>query len=215
MTIPLIYGNKMNAILAEALDSKLHDGLTIDQGQYGDYVAMKVEEGWLVGILQYGPGEEDLGFHIEEGGDGIWFSEKDAKDIIVLASDRVSVVGSKTPTSIWEVAHGREFAVPKEIEDLVAELVLVDHSYKNDTCPRFAIQLTKPDAGYVSIWVEHPDPDKRESEDRDNRFAVCYAEAQGDETKEEFATNDVRTAIDKALKLAAKYCNKKAINAGG
>jgi hypothetical protein len=56
----------------------------------------------------------------------------------------------------WADEHGEEYAVPAEI---LAIDGIVDLSWHNDVCPRFAVH----DEGFgPNLWVDHPDPDKRE-----------------------------------------------------
>jgi hypothetical protein len=69
---------------------------------------------------------------------------------------------------LWVVEHGSEYAVPTEIEALVAEGLLEDQSWHNEACPSFAKLGGKL---RLTVWVEHPDPAKREGPGP--RYAVC------------------------------------------
>jgi hypothetical protein len=69
----------------------------------------------------------------------------------------------------WRHEHGSEYAVPEEVLSLVEEGKLFDWSYHNDTCPKFC--TTDPSAAIGekpgrALWVEHPDPERREDEVR-------------------------------------------------
>lgn len=55
---------------------------------------------------------------------------------------------------MWRREFLLEYAVPKEIEDLVARDILKDTSWRLDTSPSFSARLAK---GWIRIWVEHPD----------------------------------------------------------
>lgn len=62
---------------------------------------------------------------------------------------------------LWMREHGKGYAVPPEIEQLVACGVLVDASWHNDTHPHFEAKL-KTDVT-LDIWVDHPNPKEREA----------------------------------------------------
>ena len=77
---------------------------------------------------------------------------------------------------LWQIEHGSEFMVPKEIDQLVDEEILDDVSWKNDTCPRFRIissiitkvleteQADEYEYTYIQLFVDHPDAVQRELE---------------------------------------------------
>jgi len=74
----------------------------------------------------------------------------------------------------WQWEHGAEYAVPDEILNAAD---LADLSWRNDTCPSFGRTVTDPvsgDAHDVRLWVEHPDPEQRESGGLGERFVVNY-----------------------------------------
>jgi len=53
----------------------------------------------------------------------------------------------------------RDYPVPGEIDGLVTSGVIVDTSWGNDICPSF--EMHRHGQG-IRIWVDHPDPKKRE-----------------------------------------------------
>jgi hypothetical protein len=72
----------------------------------------------------------------------------------------------------WRSTHGEHFAVPAEVLDRVASGKLHDVSWGNDAAPRFVSPLTDE----VTIWVGHPDDDKREI---GSRYSVCEMTDEG------------------------------------
>ena len=66
----------------------------------------------------------------------------------------------------WIVAHGAGYKVPSEIASLVEDGLLMDGSYKNDTCPRFFVVTSYDDINenHISLWVEHPESELRDSD---------------------------------------------------
>jgi hypothetical protein len=91
----------------------------------------------------------------------------------------------------WVEEFGPEYDVPKEILDLVGKGLAEDHSWHNDIAPSFGKKVPVPEdkAREILIWVEHPDPAKREYEKR-TRFFV-WDSWQDDA----FDTDDVNEAI--------------------
>lgn len=68
------------------------------------------------------------------------------------------------PGATWKTEFSLNYAVPAEIEDLVSEGVLEDTSWHNDAAPSFRIVESGPDGREDTcyLFVEHPDPTKRE-----------------------------------------------------
>jgi len=72
---------------------------------------------------------------------------------------------------LWRLEHGVGYSVPEQILELVEEGILVDNSYRNDTCPQFEYCR-----GKYRLWVEHPDERKREFECQ--RFSIVDTEEE-------------------------------------
>lgn len=68
----------------------------------------------------------------------------------------------------------REFGVEYDVPDAIRKAEgIEDKSWHNDACPSFGRYLQDGDDTHeVSIWVEHPDPDQRDTGAA--RFAVTY-----------------------------------------
>jgi hypothetical protein len=99
----------------------------------------------------------------------------------------------------WESEHGKEYEVPEEILKLCTEGVARDMSWHNDLCPCFGRLKQTCDSLLACIWVDHPDPAKRENIDK-TRFLVCKYDGDGNESRI-FATDDARAAIQKYRKF--------------
>jgi hypothetical protein len=69
----------------------------------------------------------------------------------------------------WTTEHGAQYEVPEAVLTLVREGLAIDDSWHNDSCPRF-----RNEAREVSFWVEHPDPNRRETDGP--RFLVMFDE---------------------------------------
>lgn len=93
----------------------------------------------------------------------------------------------------WQVEHGTEYAIPAEIDALVDANELHDQSWHNDISPSFGAHSDELD---LRIWVEHPDPAKRES--GGSRFSVLMYDDDGSAFEiEPFYTDDVNEAIER------------------
>jgi len=75
---------------------------------------------------------------------------------------------------MWVREHGRGFQVPEELTQLVMSGQLVDYSYHNDLCPKFAMANSIDEYNDISVCIfsDHPDEGQRECEAP--RFAVSY-----------------------------------------
>lgn len=96
----------------------------------------------------------------------------------------------------WRDEHGEEYAVPSVIETAEG---FVDESWHNDTCPRFAHNVTEKGITYahvVTIWIEHPEIKQREFEEA-VRFIVEYAS--------DFTPNDIRPVFTEADNVAPHH----------
>lgn len=75
-------------------------------------------------------------------------------------------------SALWVHEHGEDYQDPKEVV-----LALRDVSWHNDVCPSFGPvpELVDPcgDVHDLRLWVDHPDPDQRESS-AGHRYAVNY-----------------------------------------
>jgi hypothetical protein len=97
----------------------------------------------------------------------------------------------------WIDVHGTEYAVPEEVLELLARGrgLLVDASYGNDVCPRFARHYPRigPEV-WLNLWVEHPLPERRESPGA--RFLVeIVPEGHALPRHEVLATDDAGEAV--------------------
>ena len=70
----------------------------------------------------------------------------------------------------WITEFGSDYDVPARITTAPD---LPDASWHNDACPAFG---RNADATDIMLWVEHPDPDKRELDG--GRFTVSYANGE-------------------------------------
>ena len=120
----------------------------------------------------------------------------------------------------WRSEHGEDYAVPKEIEALVASGWLTDESWHNDACPSFTRYY--PEIGEqtnIRLWVDHPDPGQREVQFL--RFALsieplCYAERGREEV---IATEDLpellRTMIWTDRMITSRFREMKQLRGNG
>ena len=74
---------------------------------------------------------------------------------------------------LWKREFYESYAVPAEIESLVAAGTLSDISWHNDVCPSFCLEEDdeNSDEKVLKLWVENPDVNKREMTGK-TRFAV-------------------------------------------
>lgn len=80
-----------------------------------------------------------------------------------------------------------EFAVPKSVERLVKGGVLVDTTLCHDASPNF--DATLADGDVVTLWVEHPNPDKRNGQM--DRYGLTIQHRPGRESEPILETNDL------------------------
>jgi hypothetical protein len=98
------------------------------------------------------------------------------------------------PKPTWRSEFSDEFAVPSEIEALVAAGELADLSWHNDTCPSFGWSSDRDSEQDLRIWVDHPEEGKRERfNDRVDRFMTLWTVSCS--IQAEFRTDNVQTAI--------------------
>ncbi len=90
----------------------------------------------------------------------------------------------------WLNQFGPEYAVPAEITS-----TLEDTSWGNDAAPSFTAKGINPDAPHAVLWVEHPEPAKRELWQR--RFVVAHRVPLDDSKSFEVWEGDsLKTALD-------------------
>ncbi len=83
---------------------------------------------------------------------------------------------TKTQTTtrppLWKQEHGPDYAVPYAITQFEG---LTDNSWHNDACPKFDVPVTNDPYCelLITLWVEHPDPEQRESGSESSRFIVA------------------------------------------
>jgi hypothetical protein len=119
----------------------------------------------------------------------------------------------------WRDEHGEAYAVPSEILELVSSGQAQDQSWHNDTCPCFGREY--PQIGEqvcLKLWVDHPDPDRRESGDR--RFAIqIVPQGYPDPVCHVLDTDDVaeavRTYLWTARMIRTRYAELKDMIDGG
>lgn len=100
----------------------------------------------------------------------------------------------------WSQEFSPEYQVPAEIESLHQQGLAEDMSWHNDVCPSFGGYVKAPispaqDGEYeVRIWVDHPDPNKREIP-TNPRFLVTYMASDGGDMEVLANTDSVQEAI--------------------
>lgn len=102
----------------------------------------------------------------------------------------------------WRDEFSDEYDVPAWFAEN-----LEDISWKNDAAPRFSLSRSDPghigeDERWISVWVEHPDEEQRESEDG-QRFTVEIWVGDWSMEDRVVETNDLGTAVW-AVREAAK-----------
>lgn len=109
----------------------------------------------------------------------------------------------------WIDEFGPEYEIPEQILRLVREGRLFDMSWHNDVCPGFAtVQADSDEAtqeGARVLWVEHPDPEKRELSGAP-RYGVTVM-ADGWQIKSELYEGDDLEAALAAVTDAAAAAN--------
>ena len=118
--------------------------------------------------------------------------------------------GFKKPAGKWTEEFGPEFDVPKEI---LAHPRMEDMSWHNDASPSFGASKGEPgdlSDPYVEVrlWVDHPDPDKREYPGS-KRFSV-FVQSESQEVGDpsglfDQGTDDLDEAIRWWDEQAAKH----------
>lgn len=93
----------------------------------------------------------------------------------------------------WIKEFGTEFDVPSIVSER-----LIDVSWHNDVSPSFVRPGDEDNEDAIRLWVEHPDPNRREYIGSSVRFIVGGAQDGGIYYEGE----DVNAAIDSLLSLA-------------
>jgi len=106
--------------------------------------------------------------------------------------------------ALWVREFGWDYDVPPEVLALVQSGEAEDISWHNDICPSFSAH--GPDySPEVRLWVEHPDPAKREWDDA-KRFGVSVAtQTPGSEFDDFFDTDDAGEAVRKYREFVKKH----------
>lgn len=98
------------------------------------------------------------------------------------ASRRAEERAGRAAGTLWGAEHGAGYDVPEAVTSLVLSGEAEDTSWHNDTCPSFTWPA-KADGDAlpaVVLWVEHPNPERREYEGG-RRFAVhIHTEDRGE-----------------------------------
>jgi hypothetical protein len=104
----------------------------------------------------------------------------------------------------WISEHDESYAVPPEV---LAIPGIRDHSWHNDTCPRFA--LTEEGDG-PNLFVEHPDVDKREDGIGAPRFNVVIlaADSQSSDDLHVHEGDDARAAVTAFMATAHAWLRR-------
>lgn len=99
---------------------------------------------------------------------------------------------------------GKEFAVP---DAAIAEAGLIDQSWHNDISPSFA--YPNDDEAKLSLWVDHPDPEQRETGPQGKRFMVCQYYPDSTEPMRQMDTDDLQEALKKMAEWRRETDNKR------
>ncbi len=78
----------------------------------------------------------------------------------LLLSHGTGVIDTGIPPTPHYVKEHPDFPEMPEVDDLKAR-GFTDQSWHNDTCPGFEFKLDGADV--LKVWIEHPNPDYRES----------------------------------------------------
>jgi len=104
----------------------------------------------------------------------------------------------------WREEFGDDYAVPALIDRLIDAGRLMDLSWHNDVCPSVCLPpgAAGPDERTPRLWMDHPDPNMRETGPDGTRYNVMSAHGVTDyiTTDDEivcFPTDDLREALRK------------------
>lgn len=127
------------------------------------------------------------------------------------------------PIRSWRTEFTADHAVPPEIANLVANGILTDTSWKNDSCPSFGFkgydlqedQMRNIKSGDVTearyrLWVEHPDQDQRCSI-ASSRFALTTEDDESQYLDTLLDTESVDEAVNEVLDRFFAHCVATAI----
>jgi hypothetical protein len=107
---------------------------------------------------------------------------------------------------MWTEEFEKDYAVPREITDLVAQGKLIDTSWGNDAAPSFETL----DSNW-RLWVDHPDPRMREMGSDQPRYQVSLNNVHNTELCEcddlMFHSEDLQAALRVLFELEANEGN--------
>lgn len=114
--------------------------------------------------------EEQIGQAIKKIGN----AQRELAGVVNKLSALLEERPSIPPDSrLWVYEFSERWAVPKEIDDLVASGFLKDESWHNDTMPLFTATLA--DGAVITLAVDAAEPEMREYE-TGQRFSVAVTE---------------------------------------
>jgi len=90
---------------------------------------------------------------------------------------------------LWIIEHDDDYEVPAEVTQIEG---ILDISWHNDTCPRFGV---RPDGIGPNLWVEHPDPDRRELGGPRFMVSVQFDDVASHLDTDLYAGDDVNAAV--------------------
>lgn len=104
----------------------------------------------------------------------------------------------------WRSEHGEDYAVPSAIVRMGG---IVDLSWHNDVCPRFCVT---EDGSGPNLWVDHPDPERREYGPDRQRFLVTVQVGET-ESSDDFVAHegdDMQAAIAAFVDAAHAWASR-------
>ena len=107
------------------------------------------------------------------------------------------------PRPTWLTEFGPDYDIPDEVLMLEG---IEDHSWHNDTSPSFGIYDGL--GTFLRIWVEHPDPARREYGTEAPRFGVMLSDDDDhDRCNGEmvYMGDDVRAAVRAFMETLPEY----------
>ncbi len=117
-----------------------------------------------------------------------------------------------TPESLWASEHGADYNVPRVIAEHPS---LTDESWHNDVCPRFTGNLSESipvpspwgggdiHADRFTLWVEHPDDERREAAGGQCRFFIFLGWSCVGDVREEGDADDPTVDTDSLKEILA------------
>src|SRR5215475_2006208 len=103
-----------------------------------------------------------------------------------------------------------EFDASYDVPGVILNSGLADVSWHNDACPAFGCNEQDTD---IVIWVDHPDPARREIPLGRGRFTVTYANGEGDAGNLAYPDGAFYSGDDPNAALAAYWAATGAVSA--